>query len=32
MSSGEYERILRSWQVEQGAVRQPSINAAAVAG
>ena len=31
MSSGEYDRILRSWQVEQGGVRQPSINAAAVA-
>jgi polar amino acid transport system substrate-binding protein len=32
MNSGEYERILTRWQVEQGAVRQPSINAAAVAG
>jgi polar amino acid transport system substrate-binding protein len=30
MASGEYERVLRSWQVERGAVRQPSINAAAV--
>ena len=30
MASGEYERVLRTWQVERGAVRQPSINAAAV--
>ena len=30
MTSGEYERILRHWQVERGAVRRPSINAAAV--
>ena len=30
MNSGEYERILTRWQVEQGAVRQPSINAAAL--
>jgi polar amino acid transport system substrate-binding protein len=30
MASGEYERVLRDWQVERGAVRQPSINAAAV--
>jgi polar amino acid transport system substrate-binding protein len=30
MASGEYERILRDWQVERGAVRRPSINAAAV--
>ncbi len=30
MSSGEYERILTQWQVASGAVRQPSINAAAV--
>ena len=30
MASGEYERVLRAWQVERGAVRQPSINAAAV--
>ena len=29
MTSGEYERILRDWQVERGAVRSPSINAAA---
>ena len=32
VNSGEYTRILTSWQVEQGGVRQPSINAAAVAG
>ena len=30
MASGEYERVLRHWQVERGAVRRPSINAAAV--
>jgi polar amino acid transport system substrate-binding protein len=30
MTSGEYERILQDWQVERGAVRRPSINAAAV--
>ena len=30
MASGEYERVLRDWQVERGAVRRPSINAAAV--
>jgi polar amino acid transport system substrate-binding protein len=30
MASGEYDRILRNWQVERGAVRRPSINAAAV--
>ncbi len=30
MASGEYEHVLRHWQVERGAVRQPSINAAAV--
>ena len=30
MASGEYDRILRHWQVERGAVRRPSINAAAV--
>ena len=30
MSSGEYEDILTQWQVSSGAVRQPSINAAAV--
>lgn len=30
MSSGEYDRVLRDWQVERGAVRRPSINAAAV--
>ena len=29
MASGEYERVLRSWQVERGAVRRPSINASA---
>ena len=29
MASGEYERILRTWQVERGAVRRPSINGAA---
>ena len=29
MASGEYDRILREWQVERGAVRSPSINAAA---
>jgi polar amino acid transport system substrate-binding protein len=29
MASGEYDRILRQWQVERGAVRKPSINAAA---
>jgi polar amino acid transport system substrate-binding protein len=27
MASGEYDRILREWQVERGAVRRPSINA-----
>ena len=32
MASGEYDRILRHWQVERGAVRRPSINAAAAAG
>ena len=30
MASGEYERVLVDWQVERGAVRRPSINAAAV--
>ena len=30
MASGEYDRVLRDWQVERGAVRRPSINAAAV--
>ena len=30
MASGEYEDVLRDWQVERGAVRRPSINAAAV--
>jgi polar amino acid transport system substrate-binding protein len=30
MASGEYDRVLRHWQVERGAVRRPSINAAAV--
>ena len=30
MASGEYERVLRDWEVERGAVRRPSINAAAV--
>ena len=28
INSGEYDRILSRWRVEQGAVRQPSINAA----
>jgi len=31
MASGEYDRILRHWEVEQGAVNRPSINAAATA-
>ena len=30
ITSGEYDRILTDWRVSQGAVRQPSINAAAV--
>jgi hypothetical protein len=29
MASGEHDRILRAEQVEQGAVRAPSINAGA---
>jgi polar amino acid transport system substrate-binding protein len=29
MASGEYDAVLRDWQVERGAVRRPSINAAA---
>lgn len=30
MNSGEYARILTHWQVADGAVRQPSINGAAI--